>query len=68
MVDERFENAGLVDPLDQLLVRLRCKIDEDPLLGILGRELDHRVEALVAVDEHRGREIGYRTASAIHAT
>ena len=44
------DDAGVVHPLDQRVVRLRGQVDEDAPPGLVDRGLDDGVERLVVVD------------------
>ena len=47
------QHAGIVDPLQQRVVRLRRQVDQDAPLRMLDGRFHDRVERLEAVDQHR---------------
>ena len=50
------EEIRILDPARQRRQRLRCEIDDHALLRTRLEAVDHRVQALVAVDHHRRGE------------
>jgi hypothetical protein len=53
---EDVEEVRILDPACQRRQRLRCEVDDHALLRTRLEAVDHRVQALVAVDHHRRGE------------